>query len=254
MFELWLHFFENLKLDQHLVVIVFDKESECFIKKKGLKSYFIDAKTINQIYVKRMLLIKRYLHKGYNVIHSDADAYWLKYDILKTLNLINKLSFSIGHGIPEKAIKKWGFSLCCGFYYIPNTPHSISFFEKWLFRSKIEMDDQNALNYILLEAHIKWSSNDIYKNNGSLDPFNLDIHALDYNLICRNPIFISKHTMIFHPYLNSKKEYKKYLNTLSILRKKKLLSYKNYIKKIINYQLIKLIIFTKLNSIKKLIK
>lgn len=55
------------------------------------------------------------------------------------------------HSIPVDAARKMGFILCCGFMVFYPTPATKRFLERYAEKVVVEMDDQVALNHILVE-------------------------------------------------------------------------------------------------------
>jgi hypothetical protein len=107
----------------------------------------------------RLKIIKSILDVNISVIHSDADAFWLKnplkdyfsnpdYDILSSQGTIQ----------PPDVLKKLGFVLCCGFIYFKSSPNTLHFFEHLLSESARLRSDQIALNRLIANSDIEWEN------------------------------------------------------------------------------------------------
>ncbi len=217
-FDLWMKYFERLNYKSCLNVITFDEESEKHIKEKDISSIRIN-KRINHprdIYVTRLKVIKKILETGKHIIHTDCDAFWLHPQLQVIIKPDFDLQISIGYGIPKRAVKEWGFSLCCGFFIFHSNISTLNFFDIWIQKSMEMNHDQNALNELFLTSTTAWNLNNTSYNNGYCKTFDIKIEAIDYNIISRKN---KKGAPVFHPYLASKYSHSKLLNAIRQLIK-----------------------------------
>lgn len=244
MFSIWKHFFDQLDLGIRLRVIVFDDESEQYARENNLYFHRLNEDNVSprKIFARRIEIFKIYLREGVDVVHTDADAYWLDGKIVAFLNQRSEdIVISKGHGIPEEAVEKWKFSLCCGFFYLRANKKVLKFVEDWHARTiEIEKNDQIAMNRILLLNNVQWEKPHKYEaSKGYCEYYDLHMHAIDYVKIPRDPDSISNNTFVFHPYLPSRLEAEKVTSVLKILTDKNLLTPTEVrkIKKSIHYEL-----------------
>lgn len=217
-FEVWMEYFNQLHYTHILHVITYDKESEEYISRKGIRTIRVydKVKTPNDIFYTRLKVILEFLKQGKHVVHTDADAFWLK-DVLPAIaNKDFDLQISIGYGIPESVLNEWGFVLCCGFYILHSNKNTINFFDQWMPRGVEKRSDQRALNELLLTHGMKWNCDSIERNTGCCSYFNLSIQAIDFNLVSRKG---KKGVWIYHPSLKVKYEQIKLRTALSKLMK-----------------------------------
>ncbi|HET8995753.1 MAG TPA: putative nucleotide-diphospho-sugar transferase, partial [Acetobacteraceae bacterium] len=96
---------------------------------------------------------------GIDFIHSDIDAVWLRdprADFFADPSL--DLVFSQGTYHPEQAFTAWNFVLCCGVFAVRAGPRAVEFLEAVHARTPSEIDDQGALNRLLLEHGVQWDT------------------------------------------------------------------------------------------------
>lgn len=109
--------------------------------------------------VQRIRIFNQLLAAGEEFIHSDLDAIWIKNAL--QFGSANKraedLIFSQGTDWPLDAHERWGFVLCCGWFWIKPTPAARRFF------GALKVDDENgddqiAVNRQLARLNVQWDS------------------------------------------------------------------------------------------------
>jgi hypothetical protein len=209
-FALWLRWFESSGYLSYLKVITYDAKSTHFVERRGLACIRM-AERINdprQIYVSRLDVIQDLIDRGTHVIHTDADAFWLRPDLSTLTKPSLDLHISTGHGIPREAMDEWGFSLCCGFFILHATKQSKTFLRSWLQRTRDMNHDQRALNDLLLERKVDWNGSESTGKIGYCPSFDMHVEAISSAVISRDtPIGVQ----IYHPYLPGRYEQVKML-------------------------------------------
>jgi hypothetical protein len=210
-FSLWLERFEATGYRPCLRVGTFDPESAAFMRERGIEHVAIDEKIRDpsQLYVARLGEIASLIGAGRNVIHTDADAFWLRPDLPSLIREDFDLQISIGRGMPQNAIDAWGFSLCCGFFILQSNPTVERFLERWTEGSRALNDDQIALNNLMLDQGLAWEGDDDIQRVGSCPPLDLRVGAISDDLISRRGA--GPEVRIYHPYLSSSSESNKLL-------------------------------------------
>jgi hypothetical protein len=210
-FSLWLEKFERSGYLPCLRVATFDAESEQFVRERGISHVAIDERIRDprQLFVARLTEIASLIGSGRKVIHSDADAFWLDPDLPALIREDCDLQISVGHGIPKSALDKWGFTLCCGFFIVQDSPAMERFLATWIDKSSRLEDDQIALNDLLLEHDLRWGSDDGLQTVGSCPSLDLTVGAISHDVISRQDA--GPGVQIYHPYLSSTSESNKLL-------------------------------------------
>jgi Nucleotide-diphospho-sugar transferase len=124
---------------------------------------------LSNLWLLRLQVFSLLATNGIDFVHSDVDAVWLR-DPRPTCfadpNL--DLIFSQGTTHPDQAYRAWDLVLCCGFFAVRSGPSVAQFFEVVRGRAEVELDDQVAVNLLLLEAGVDWS---IVENDKYYDSF-----------------------------------------------------------------------------------
>jgi hypothetical protein len=210
-FSLWLVQFERSGYLPCLRVATFDAESARFVQERGIPHVAIDERIRDprQLFVARLNEIAALIGSGRKVIHSDADAFWLNPDLPALIREDCDLQISVGHGIPKSALENWGFTLCCGFFILQDSPAVERFLTTWIDKSSRLEDDQVALNDLLLEHGLRWERDDGSQTVGSCPPLGLTVGAISHDVISRDDAGVG--VQIYHPYLSSTSESNKLL-------------------------------------------
>lgn len=170
-FENWHKFAKNYTNDR-LLIVALDKEAERLVVEKNLKSYYLEwGGSLSELWSLRVRFLARLLELGYDLIHSDADAIWMKDPIEYCNSFDIDMIFSQGTVWPDDVHNKLGVVVCCGFFYIRSNSKTIEFFAEWERRVLEDGDDQRALNCLLMSEGMEWP------------------HDEDYNLIFRGKRF-----------------------------------------------------------------
>ena len=114
---------------------------------------------LSDLWLFRLEIFRALAAQGIDFVHSDLDAVWLADPRPEcfadpTLDVI----FSQGTYHPEQAHAAWGFVLCCGFFALRADAASVNFLSAVQTRTRIERDDQAAVNLVLLESGTTWST------------------------------------------------------------------------------------------------
>jgi hypothetical protein len=210
-FSLWLDHFERSGYLPCLRVATFDSESERFVRAKGIAVAAIDERIQDprQLYVARLNEIAALIASGRNVIHSDADAFWLKPDLPSLIDDSRDLQISVGHGMPQAAIDEWGFSLCCGFFVLHASPQVERFLDAWIEKGRQLSNDQIALNELLLDRQLRWQPDGGPRTVGASSSLDLRVEAISHDVVSRTSV--GPGVQIYHPYLSSRSESNKLL-------------------------------------------
>lgn len=112
---------------------------------------------LGDIWNHRIKVINEIIECGYNVVHSDADAIWLKNPMQEYIyNQPYDMIFSQGTYWPKNAHKKFGFVLCCGFFYIKANKATLRFIKQVGLDVLKSNDDQVSCNEYMLKHDFSW--------------------------------------------------------------------------------------------------
>jgi hypothetical protein len=162
--ENWLYAINKLELSNYLVVSI-DKQLHIYLKERNIPTYLLQTKSdMKSLWINRVKLFRDILNLGYNFIHSDADAIWLRNPVETFFTELNyDVVFSQGTVWPEDTYEKNGFVLCCGYFGIKSNVNTINLLEDVYLDSKITGDDQVSFNHVINRGSIKWHIDQSYE-------------------------------------------------------------------------------------------
>jgi len=163
----WIYFIKKLNINNY-VIISYDKTTYDYFTDNDTNTILVEPDYINEdkdffknFMYYRTNVLRQILNKGYNILHSDMDAYWIK-NIIPELNPDMDISVSQGTIWPRSHLSKHKFVMCCGIYYVKSNEKTKFFFDEFTKVVKNEeKDDQKPWNETLIDT--KWSY-DGYKN------------------------------------------------------------------------------------------
>ena len=163
--ENWLAFISAHDINNYLVIALDAEVYERLQKSQKTVLFRPCGNGLGDLWVHRIHVINEFLEKGIDVIHSDADAVWLK----NPLGYINEqdsdIVFSQGTFWPRDVHEKWGFVLCCGFFFIKSNSRTLQFMKDLKKRVELDKDDQVSVNRELLERDIEWEHFEFYERS-----------------------------------------------------------------------------------------
>jgi hypothetical protein len=113
---------------------------------------------LGELWVKRIAVFRELLATGQEFIHSDADAIWLRNPLQEgsARDRGEDLLFSQGTIWPPDVHERWGFVLCCGWFWARPTPVVGAFFKALESEVQKTGDDQICVNRLLAAAGLVW--------------------------------------------------------------------------------------------------
>lgn len=157
----WLALFHQLCPDRsHIYFICLDKETETKMYNHGLScSYnFAFTGSFNKLWLTRVAIANRFLHRGIDVLLSDVDAFWLKNPFIDFEKYPKADIIATRASFPVEVSRYYGASFCFGFMYI-----KASFVSTMLLGSLHEYmnnqnapDDQRSFNVLLLRLGFRF--------------------------------------------------------------------------------------------------
>lgn len=156
----WANKMKQLNIHNFLVIALDDEAFEYF-KSNSISCILRPFKgDLGDLWVFRMDVFNEILNYGYNIIHSDADAIWLR-DVTDYLTSHDHdMLFSQGTIYPVDVFSQWGFVLCCGLFYCRSNENTKSAFSQLKTYASMVKDDQVAVNrYFSTMQKIIWEDN-----------------------------------------------------------------------------------------------
>lgn len=143
----------------NILVVSLDEEVLDYANKNQIKSILMAYNnSLTDLWIQRAEFFSIICGLGYDFIHSDADAIWVKNPQNYCFDIPADMMFSQGTIWPPDVLHEWSFVLCCGFFAARASKATQSFFEQLSARVKIDKDDQATVNRLLLERQIKWDN------------------------------------------------------------------------------------------------
>lgn len=119
--------------------------------------------SLDALWVHRIVILRELLSQGNNLIHSDADAIWVKDPIPEIENYDDDMVFSQGTFWPRDVHSKRGLVLCCGFFHLRPSPSTFAFLDAVQERMAEDQDDQIAMNRVISGWIGEWKIEEQYE-------------------------------------------------------------------------------------------
>ncbi len=218
-FKMWYRLFRRYGLTNYLIFAT-DQKSYDYLDANNINACYLPFNKTEfkrgELWVMRVEVVHTLIKAGINVIHTDIDAFWLKNAMSVLQESNNDLVISRDNGIPVEAGKAWGFTMCCGFYLMRSNARTCRFVDRYLARTRIVMDDQRALNYMILEAGDKWRELGNAGASIHVKQYDLNVSTLSYDFVARGGV--RPDAYVFHPWLAAPGDiYKKVLLAIKLL-------------------------------------
>lgn len=120
---------------------------------------------LSDIWAIRQGVIHDLLASGFNVLHCDVDAVWLKNPLPLIESFDADIISSQGTTHPNSCHKAWGHVLCYGFIQLRSNPRAIRLVQQSVAEAATceSFDDQRHLNEQLLACGMQWSARSVYQ-------------------------------------------------------------------------------------------
>ena len=123
------------------------------------------------------------LEQGFNVLHSDADALWIKdpFPLLSNGDVVAERIW----GKPLSVVKEWGAAICTGFYFLRSTPPVLALARavrtevarKRRRQPRWQASDQFYINHVLSTYGVRWAGGQRMAGAQSMVTRYFDINA-----------------------------------------------------------------------------
>jgi len=157
-----------------------------------------ESKNLRRLWHLRNDVLQQILVMGFNVLCCDAEAFWLQ-DIFGFIKRYpHDIISSIAYGHPAELVKKWGFILCLGFFFVRSNRYTKTFWNEYCEFAKGKRSQQKAFCDFRFKNSVAWKGSNIEENEGVLERFSISIKVLNDNVISRNA---KKGLYVYHPFL-----------------------------------------------------
>lgn len=159
----WLKCVERLGIHNY-VIIALDSTLAERLKRESVPCVLFPVPgefSKNRLWMHRVAIVQSVLERTQlNILHCDIDAYWLgdPRPMLAETSLWADIAFSQGTIWPQNALAQWSFVLCCGFFYLRNSPATRRFWQQVSHAVAKSQDDQIAVNETLLAWKTHWQT------------------------------------------------------------------------------------------------
>lgn len=146
---------------ENLRVYGLDAEAVAFAKAAGAEAVEMPWDgDFASLWAARIGIFKDLLSDGHCIVHTDADAIWLKDPLSEWLLDDADMSFTQGTIHPPEVFERWGFVLCCGLFCLNATAASQGFLSRVADDIEETGDDQTSVNRVLLADRMEWAAGD----------------------------------------------------------------------------------------------
>jgi hypothetical protein len=165
LFGLWIEQLDRL-MPGHRLLLALDKNAAVRLSENyyvlDLPDFFvfneggvIDQYTRGNLWILRVLILRELAARGYTILSLDLDALVVG-DLPGLLGSLpdSDIVAQMDYSIPTDVARRLGFIICCGFMLIRSNPTTVDFLNRYASRTILEMDDQLALNHLLVETGI----------------------------------------------------------------------------------------------------
>lgn len=158
--DIWHRQLTNLGIER-IRVFALDAATVRFCARRGIDAIPIEWNgELGDLWGRRIVVFKQLLSTEPQFIHSDIDAIWLKNPLThgSAAQLNDDLIFTQGTDWPNDVHAKWGFVLCCGWFWARSSPASHAFFDALQSDVRVTGDDQMSANRLLAASGAQWKS------------------------------------------------------------------------------------------------
>ncbi|MGH6677681.1 MAG: putative nucleotide-diphospho-sugar transferase, partial [Bradyrhizobium sp.] len=163
----WLRGIEEIGISEFATIVTMDLKSRLVFATKKVRTMHrpMPSWRLDDLWRHRTLVIAEILEDGFDVIHSDADAVWLRNPLPLIFDGNEDLVFSQGTIWPQESLEKRGFVLCCGLFAARSNDRTKRFFGDLIGRLRCDPDDQRVLNLLVDERFPDWEIDRPYKHS-----------------------------------------------------------------------------------------
>ncbi|MDO6567906.1 putative nucleotide-diphospho-sugar transferase [Alteromonas sp. 1_MG-2023] len=213
----WLLALDKIGLKQHALVITLDNETHDAIDFCDTlhRPIAVEGKNFSGLWQHRLEILDELLQSYDEIIHSDADAVWLRNPLPMISSLNSNITFTQGTVWPHDVHTLHGVVLCCGLFYLNNSSEARHFLKQVRKRVENDNDDQISVNREVASRINGWqikeplqipfrettftTSKEVMRSIAKSESDDLNICVLPHHLFPRLVETISDDVYIAHP-------------------------------------------------------
>jgi hypothetical protein len=213
----WYLALQKIGLEQHALVITLDDETQdtidfCDTLHRPIE---VEGQNFSGLWQHRLDVLDELLQSYGEIIHSDADAVWLRNPLPMISNLNANIVFTQGTVWPYDVHALYGVVLCCGLFYLNNCQQTRQFVKQIRERVLNDKDDQISVNREVASRINGWkiedpqlipfrettftTSKEVMKGIAKSESDELNIYVLPHHLFPRLVKNINEEVYIAHP-------------------------------------------------------
>lgn len=156
----WAAGIKRLNIRNYIVISLDEYAYDYFAKNNITTVLKPFTGNIDELWIFRMKIFNQVIENDFDLLHSDADAIWLKNPLPEFFSDKSyDMTFSQGTVYPPDVKNDWGFVLCCGLFLIRSNQTTKSIFGEINNNIMEVKDDQVAVNrYLRDNFDIKWTA------------------------------------------------------------------------------------------------
>ena len=211
----WVSAVLSVQPEADILVVALDSETNASFDDCPVNVLFrpLDEGDLGALWVHRLDVLIELLDQGTDLIHSDADAVWVKNPLPLMQAARANMVFSQGTVWPADIHSKRGLVLCCGLFYLQNTPDVRDFLVRIGRRVSEERDDQVSINRELDDIIGKWRVEEPYSIAfrgtrftasheliSGASKSGLTVAVIPHHIVPRIISALDEHVMVAHPF------------------------------------------------------
>lgn len=158
----WLSALQSLSIRASIRIIALDAATRDAFPAELVIYRPYEIRNLSGLWQFRVTILRELLLEADGIIHSDADAVWMKNPLPAIESCSTDMVFSQGSIWPPDVHARHGIVVCCGLFYLKNVSFVQDFMEQLENRVSIDQDDQVSVNRLLDESGVTWDVTNPY--------------------------------------------------------------------------------------------
>ncbi len=158
----WLKTISSLETGADIRIVSLDEATRNAFPPSVILHRPVESGGLAGLWIHRTAVLRELLDQGHGVVHSDADAVWVRNPLPMMEECGAEMVFSQGTVWPPDVHARRGIVVCCGLFYMRSTPSVREFMARAQRQVVLDLetdkglDDQVAINRLIDRDLIKW--------------------------------------------------------------------------------------------------